>query len=205
MSSCSMCDGGGAGAVALMNGPGPQYYFMRGASTARRWSCCPECAQGVIRVPGGGSAPPRTTGAAPTGGTGSGLRGPTGAEVAGVIDAGGRVVGELSATERERLRQESATAQANARARAEIEVARLNAQRDIEIARAGGNVAGTGEQIQLTERLDAGGGTGGGGGLSTRTDAGGMGSIPWTPILAVGGLAAVAYFLTQGKGRRGRR
>lgn len=199
MSSCSMCDGGGA--VALLNGPGPQYYFMRGASTARRWSCCPECAQGVIRVPGGGSAPPRTTGAAPTGGTGSGLRGPTGAEVAGVIDAGGRVVGELSATERERLRQESATAQANARARAEIEVARLNAQRDIEIARAGGRTGSDG-MVQLTERLDYGGT---GGGIAPRTDAGGMGSIPWTPILAVGGLAAVAYFLTQGKGRRGRR
>ena len=93
---CSQCEGG----IALMNGPGPVYYTMRGASTARRWGCCPECAQGVVRVhggelsparamyaaPGGGSAGSTgatgatgTGGAARTGSSGSGLRGPTGA------------------------------------------------------------------------------------------------------------------------------
>lgn len=200
--------GCGAGGVQarLLNGTGGMYY-RRTSPDARRDTCCPLCASGLVELPAaaGGYYLPAGGDAAADAAAAQRARDEQAARdreaalrgLGNVLGTANTGISEGFATERARIEADARTAQARAEAQAATERARIEAQRDLELQR----MRGSQPNISLAPLETAPAN------VSQRTDAGGSDSFPTRTVLAVGAAAAVVYFLAKnsGGGRRRKR
>lgn len=205
--------GCGGGSVELRNGQPPRF-SRRVPAERRRDYCCPECAQGIESFPAGaGFYGPAGAGVLARGANESEAdfnrrveaqaraereiaAADRDAALRGVQTATGTFTSAFSQaqeTERARIAAEAAQARSRSESTAAIERARIEAARDLELARIRG-VQPEPSNLSVMP-VEA---------VSTRTDSGAQTSkFPTMAVVGVVGVAGAIYLLTRGKGSSG--